>query len=158
MLPADPAHLHRLGFSETEIQKSLARRRPKASKRTASGVLTEHEEQKSIIRWAHVKTREVPDLVRLFAVPNGGKRTQAQAAWAKAEGLKVGVPDLWFPVSRRGYHGLVIELKTLDKASKTSPEQDDWLAWLLERGWFSKMCRGADDAIKTIAIYLGISP
>lgn len=158
MLPADPARLRRLGFTEAEIQKSTARRRPKTSKRTASGVLTEHEEQKAIVRWAHVKRREVPDLTRLFAVPNGSKRSQAQAAWAKAEGLKVGVPDLWLPVSRQGYHGLVIELKTLDKASKTSPEQDDWLDWLREHGWFSKMCRGADDAIKTIAIYLGIAP
>jgi endo-beta-N-acetylglucosaminidase D len=52
-----------------------------------------------------------PELVWLFAIPNGGDRNIAVAGNLKAEGVKSGVADLLLPVARYGYHGFFIEMK-----------------------------------------------
>ena len=147
-------HLRKLGFSEDEVRKSLARGKPKKAKRGKAGYLLEHEEQKKVIRWAREWRLVHPALDRLFAVPNGAKRSRAEAAWAKAEGLKSGVPDLILPFAARGFHGLAIEMKSCAPDAEASPDQTDWLEWLRANGWRAEICRGADAATETISDYL----
>lgn len=147
----DPAKLRRLGFSEEEIAKKAPR---KSSKRTVTGVLTEHEEQKRVIKWAWRASKVWPELSRLFAVPNGAKRSQAEAAWAKAEGLRPGVPDLLLPVRRGGFVGLALEMKSTSKTARVSEEQKDWLQYLQTAGWYTAVPRGAEDAIKMLEVYM----
>lgn len=74
-------------------------------------VPTEDEEQIALFRWAAMMEWKYPQLRRLYHIPNGGKRTKAEAGIFKAMGVKSGVPDVHLPVARGGYHGLYIEMK-----------------------------------------------
>jgi hypothetical protein len=97
-----------------------------------AGKSSEHQQQATVIAWARSRETARPELALLFAVPNAGKRSVRLAAYMRAEGLKAGVPDLWLPVARRGYHGLVIEMKWGDNT--TTEEQERWLVALDMQG------------------------
>ena len=112
----------------------------------------EHEEQVKVFTWARWAEAARPELALLFAVPNGGRRDKVTAARLKAEGVRAGVPDIWLPVARGGYHGLVIELKT--EAGRPTPEQKAWLAALEAQGWQALVCRGATATVRAIENYL----
>jgi hypothetical protein len=92
----------------------------------------------------------------LYAVPNGGKRDKATAAKLKAEGVKAGVPDVFLPVARGGYHGFYIEMKV--GKNKTSPEQNAWLEALKAEGYLVDVSYGWEEAAHKIARYLGHEP
>lgn len=122
-------------------------------------VPTEHAEQCVVVRWFDLSFPQYRG--RLFAVPNGahlagtvGQRC-AKMNRAKAEGLRVGVPDLMLPVPRHGLHGLFIEMKRI-KGSKTEAEQIEWLEFLGSQGYMAVLCKGADAAMDTIKSYLNL--
>ena len=112
----------------------------------------EHEEQVRVFTWARWAEATYPELALLFAVPNGGRRDKVTAARLKAEGVKAGVLDIWFPVARGRYHGLVIELKT--RTGRLTPEQKAWIEALTAQGWKALMCRGAAATVEVIELYL----
>ena len=112
----------------------------------------EHEEQVRVFTWARWAEATYPELALLFAVPNGGRRDKVTAARLKAEGVKAGVLDIWFPVARGRYHGLVIELKT--RTGRLTPEQKAWIEALTAQGWKALMCRGAAATVGVIEWYL----
>lgn len=117
----------------------------------------EHQEQVKLFQWAEKTANAHPALTFLFAVPNWfGVRTAKQGARAKAEGRKRGVPDVWFPVARGGYHGLVIEMK----AGENSPTADQrrWLSFLRTAGWRTWIAYSAEEAQSVILNYLAGSP
>lgn len=120
--------------------------------------MTEHEAQVFVINWANSLVWACPELALLFAIKNEVKipgRAGMQVVRAfKAEGLKKGVPDLCLPVARGGYHGCFIELKK--PGGVISPEQAKWLDALTAQGYYATLCIGPDDAIQTLADYLGI--
>jgi len=66
----------------------------------------EHNEQVAVFAWARWAEAQYPELALLFAVPNGGARNKVTAARLKAEGVKRGVLDIWFPVARGGWRRL----------------------------------------------------
>lgn len=70
---------------------------------------SETTEQISLIGWAAMNEKFIPELKLLYHVANEGKRTNG--ALLKMAGLKTGVPDLCLPVARMGFHGLYIEMK-----------------------------------------------
>ena len=109
-------------------------------------LVSEHSEQCAVIDYC--KIRRYP----VFAIPNGGSRNKAEAAKLKAEGVSAGVPDLFIPIPKQGYHGLFIEMKV--GKNRTSPEQDEWLALLRKSGYKAEVCYGADAAINEIEKYL----
>lgn len=110
----------------------------------------EHREQVAVVKWFDLSYPAFRG--RLFAVPNGGHRHVAVAAKLKAEGVRPGVPDLWLPVQRKGFAGLVIELKA--KGGKLQPNQAEWLDFLGQQGYMAVLCVGADAAMQTIKDYL----
>jgi hypothetical protein len=114
---------------------------------------TEAEEQKLLINWSDVMSRRWPELRLLFHIPNGGSRNAREAKNLKEQGVKPGVPDLFLPVARHGYHGLFIELKRR-KNGKLSDEQEKMLGNLREQGYCAWVCKGADSAIELITGYL----
>ena len=59
---------------------------------------TEHEEQCALFEWADCWFPMVSAL--LFAIPMGGHRHIAVAAKLKAEGVKAGVPDIFFALPK----------------------------------------------------------
>ncbi len=122
--------------------------------------MTEHDEQVTLFEWAQlqVNTGAHPELAFMFAVPNGTYKSMAAAQKFKAEGLKKGVPDVWLPVARGHWHGLVIEMKAVQadgEPGRTSREQREWLEMLSINGYLTAVCIGADEAINLIEEYLG---
>lgn len=118
-------------------------------------VLFEHYEQKAVVDWAGAVQGRYPELRWLYAIPNAAKRSVVTASIMKAQGMKSGVPDLCLPVARKGYHGLYIEMKK-KKNSTTSDNQREWIEGLYKNGYMAVICKGADEAIKTIEWYLEI--
>ena len=113
----------------------------------------EDTEQRIIFQWAAMETAAHPELGLLYAIPNGGKRAIKTAIALKPQGVKSGVPDMCLPVARNGYHGLYIELKR-QKGGTVSETQKSWITALTEQGYKAVVCRGAEEAIRTIKEYL----
>lgn len=149
-----------------------------------SGQPTELAEQFGLVQWVRAwsRAREASGdgSVRFFAVPNGGKRDVTEAAMKLMEGLVKGVPDLWFPQRRRGYSGLVIEMKRaveprLSVSSWSgvggwngevprkglgrwnggviSDSQKEWLESLVAEGYFAVVCHGMQEAKAVVEWY-----
>lgn len=113
----------------------------------------EAQEQIALFQWAAWQTGKYPELKLMHHIPNGGGRNEIEAARLKMQGVKKGIPDIFLPVARNDYHGLYIELKRL-KDSRTSPEQKEMLNELMLQGYYTAICKGADEAIKVITEYL----
>lgn len=118
--------------------------------------MSEHDEQQALFEWAAWNQSKDAALNMLYAVPNGGKRDMATAKRLKAEGVKAGVPDVFLPVARMGYHGFYIEMKV--GKNKTSIEQDVWLTALKAEGYMVDVAYSWVDAATAICRYLGHEP
>lgn len=112
----------------------------------------EEGEQIALFEWLHWMSGTYPELDLLFHIPNGGKRNKLEAYRLKREGVRAGVPDLFLPVARGGYHGLFIELK----AGKGVPTnlQKEWLRRLEVQGYRALIAVGWEEAAKVIMEYL----
>ena len=113
---------------------------------------TEHQHQVTVVSWALLNERKIPELALLYAIPNGGKRDARVAAKLKMEGVKAGVLDLNLPVARGGYLGLWIEMKSGTNGLTAS--QDRWLRDLVAQGHMVAVCWTAEVAIKILETYL----
>ena len=81
---------------------------------------TEDWEQTMFIRWFRT---EYPR-VRIFSIPNGGKRNIVTATRLKATGATAGVPDLYVPE-----WNVWVEMKRRT-SGVLSPAQKDWIEYL----------------------------
>lgn len=126
----------------------LMRRKPRSDH--------EHEEQGAVFAWAAENEAKYPELRWLFAVPNfsgrQGKRTARHGARLKAEGRKVGVLDIWFPVRRGEYPGLVLEMKW--GTNRPTKDQREWIEHLKSEGWCVLVAWSSESAIQSIIAYL----
>ena len=113
---------------------------------------TEEEEQTVVMHWAAMAAGRWPELRLLFHIPNGGKRLKTEAARFRAAGVRSGVPDLFLPCSRGGFHGLWIEMKAM--GGRVSREQERWQTELMGQGYMCAVCYGADAAIEMIKKYM----
>ncbi len=106
----------------------------------------EHLEQCTVIDYCNLKG------IMVMAIPNGGNKGKATAGRMKAEGLRKGAPDLFFPIARGGHHGLFIEMKAHNGVLK--PEQKQWLLDLTINGYKTHVAWSAQEAIDFINVYL----
>lgn len=114
----------------------------------------EHQEQRALIEWARLNERIEPRLKLLFAIPNGRKRTKAEAGMLKAEGVKAGVPDLMLPTKGSwNEHGLFIEMKADD--GKLSKAQGEFAVMVEGEGYAWNLCTSWVKAATIICEYLG---
>ena len=115
---------------------------------------SESQIQRSVIRWWSFSHRGlgVTEERLLFAVPNGGKRSLITACNLKAEGVRAGVPDLFLLVARRGFHGLIIEMKK--PGGRPSAEQKSFIPFLVREGYSVHTCYSFDEAVRVITAYL----
>lgn len=116
---------------------------------------TEEQEQVAVFQWVELMSNRYPELKYCIHIPNGGYRTKSEAVRFKRAGVKKGVPDIFLPVARKGYHGLFIEMKR-QKGGRLSPEQKQWLDGMFEQGYLAVRCDGADEAIGMLQRYLSI--
>lgn len=118
---------------------------------------SEEQEQRTLAAWL--------DLHKILwcHVPNGGARNKATAGKLRAAGVKAGVPDVlvFDPPTRcpdrakGGCHVIgpehacpTFEIKRrMSLASRISDSQQNWLLALGERGWVTRVCFGAGEAI-----------
>lgn len=114
---------------------------------------SEAEEQTAVFNWAAVMARKWPELRLLHHIPNGGSRNAREAHNLRMQGVKAGIPDIFLPVARGGWHGLYIEMKRR-KDGRLSDEQAAMLETLREQGYCAWVCKGANDAIELITEYL----
>ncbi len=135
---------------------------------------SEHGEQAALFCWAAAMANIglAPDLSKMYAIPNGGKRDARTAAMLKGEGVRVGVPDVCLPkpVVAMGYMqrlfgdsepkhemlcGLYIEMKKV-KGGSLSEEQAKRIAELRADGYAAVRCNGWLEARAAIVTYLGL--
>ena len=116
-------------------------------------VPTEDEEQIALFNWAGLAAGAHPELRLLFHIPNGGSRHKAEAGRFRAMGVKSGVPDIFLPVARFGWHGLFIEMKRT-RGGRLSPEQKAWIRDLGAQGYCALVCCGWEEAKENILEYL----
>lgn len=128
------------------------KKRSTAPKNAKFDVPTEHAEQVAFFKWAE---HWLPESMRLllFAIPNGGARHVLTGKKLKDEGVKPGVPDIFFAWPRLGYHGLFIEMKR-KKRSSTSESQESMIATLRSAGYLVVVCKGCEAAQNTIRNYM----
>ena len=123
---------------------------------------SETGEQQALFCWSALPEirQAYPDLKWLFAVPNGGFRHKVVASRLRAEGVKRGVPDIWLPVKRDKWSGLIIELKKISKKKdykiKPTPEQNEWLNYLATQDFGTMVCHGWEHARDALIQYLTI--
>lgn len=112
---------------------------------------SEHQIQASFIRWCELMSSKYEGLDKIFAIPNGGKRNKFVAMKLKREGVRAGVPDLFLPVSKIGYHGLFIEFKT--PKNKQTTTQRQYAEYLIDAGYAYYVVRSLESAIVLIRSY-----
>lgn len=113
-------------------------------KKFRSRITLEFHEQVGFVNWFEDRF----PTVRIFAIPNGGKRSITTAKKLKAEGVKAGVPDLYIPA-----WNLWVEMKRV-KGGRVSPEQKDWHEYLESIGDTVIIGKGAEDASRKVLEFL----
>ena len=118
--------------------------------------MSEHDDQAALIEWARMNEAQLPGVDLLHSIPNGGGRTPRQAATLKAEGVLAGVPDLFLPIARHDFHGMYIEMKTINNGRKTYPtaEQREMHTRLSGEGYLVRVCWTWEEAAEWIERYL----
>ena len=116
---------------------------------------SESFEQETTFKWARANQIKFPDLQLLNGSLNGFKLSTGQAVKAKKQGMLAGMPDIFLPVSKNGFHGLFIEMKK-ENGGRTSLKQKILINKLNNNGYLAVVKYGHKEAIETIKIYLGI--
>jgi hypothetical protein len=103
-------------------------------------IQSEDQEQMLFVQWFR---RQYPT-VRIFAIPNGGKRNIVTATRLKATGATAGVPDLYIPK-----WNVWVEMKR-QTGGVLSPAQKDWIAYLTSIDHKVIVGKGWQDAMQKI--------
>lgn len=90
-------------------------------------------------------------------VPNGGARSETEAAILKGQGVRAGWPDYVLDIPRGPWHGARGELKSVD-GDKPDDNQLDILTRLHRMGYYSMVWFGFEDAKKQLLGYLQLGP
>lgn len=110
----------------------------------------ESQEQQALIKWCAAAKCKYPNLDRIYAIPNGAwVKNKWEGSKLKREGMRAGVPDLFLPVPKHGYHGLYIELK--HGKNTAQPNQKEWIEFLNSMGYKAVVAwefKGAKEAIE----------
>lgn len=115
---------------------------------------TEHQEQVALFDLVALHLKKYPELIDLYAVPNGSYRHIATAKKAKREGQKAGVPDICLPVSSMGYNALYIEMKRSKPRGQLKPHQRETMERLAGYGNLCYVCWGTEGAWEIIRSYI----
>lgn len=111
---------------------------------------SEHGHQRAFFAWLAMNKDRFPNAHLAFAIPNGGLRDKITAAKLKAEGVKAGVCDIFYPVPIV-YHGLFIEMKAAD--GKVSKEQKAIIEAFRNKGYAVTVCWSWRAAVQAFEDY-----
>ena len=135
---------HRLSPSQFKAMQGKKRKKKSHS---------EDDLQISCVSWFDKFIQPKNPHLKLFAVPNGGKRNIIEAARFKKMGVRAGVADL---VLLNGYFDIVpetifIELKT--EKGKHSDNQKEFEAWCRKFGYRYITVRSLDGFMELISLF-----
>lgn len=122
----------------------------KTHRRTPSEL--EHEIQRTFIDWCRIMEGQIPELVLMHAIPNGGWRHPAVGGKLKAEGVLSGIPDLHLPVAREPWKSLYLEVKA--PGGSLSRNQVDRIRELRAHHNVVAVCFGVEELITITTSYL----
>ena len=112
----------------------------------------EDEHQTALTNWARMMRTQYPTLRLYHHIPNGGLRDKRTAARLIGQGVHSGVPDVFIPAARGGYHGIYVELKT--GANSPTPNQNEFMSGAMAEGYYCAVCYGWPCAAAVIEDYL----
>lgn len=117
-----------------------------------SGELAEKSIQQLVLKYikAHPHLNRYFDLIIHY--PSEGKRSIYFGRLLKSLGMKKGVVDLFIAVTKRGYGGAWIELKSADGV--LTKEQKKFLADMKEQNFFTFCAWSVEEAIDILEWYL----
>lgn len=92
------------------------------------------------------------DAAKIFHIPNGGSRNMLEAVSLKAQGVRAGIPDLFLPVARNGFHGLWIEVKA--PSGSVTKKQSERIIELRTDGYLAIVCKSAEEIVSAVTNYL----
>ena len=114
----------------------------------------EDEHQTALTNWARMMRTQYPALTLYHHIPNGGLRDKRTAARLTGQGVHSGVPDVFIPAARGGYHGIYVELKT--GANNPTPNQNEFMSGAMAEGYYCAVCYGWPCAAAVIEDYLSM--
>ena len=139
-------------LSESDLAK-LQSRPPRKPARIVQVIPTEDEEQEALIARARLHEYRYPDLKKLCHIKNEGTTwSHRERGRARALGVLPGMPDLFLPVARHGYHGWFGEMKSL--TGESSDTQELVIRELQKDGYFADVFFGQDTAWECLIWYL----
>lgn len=112
----------------------------------------EFQEQACLITWARLSTGKYPEFALLHSSLNAGKRRAPEAARLKQSGMLAGIPDLFLPCARSGWHGLYIEMKA--KGGAVTPIQKSMHEKLMAQNYLVVVCYSFEHAKTELLLYL----
>lgn len=115
--------------------------------------MSEHQVQASFIQQVDWMANIDPRYLNLFAIPNGGHRHVAVAAKLKREGVRPGVPDLFWALPSGRWHGLFLEMKW--GSGRPSKSQLEWAERLKSAGYGWELCYSVEGAADVCRSYAG---
>jgi hypothetical protein len=79
-----------------------------------------------------------------------------EAVNLKRMGVSKGFPDIEVPLPSGHFHGFYVEMKAL-KGGKLTPEQQEWLNYLRDKGYYAEVARGFEIAKEMFLHYLSFT-
>lgn len=116
----------------------------------------EHDLQVAVVTRSLALAEKHPSILLIHAIPNGGWRGAKTGASLKAEGVIPGIPDLFLPVARCGFHGLYLELKK--RGGKVKDDQWEVMEALHAEGYFVRITNHLQTALSILENYLEERP
>ena len=115
-------------------------------------MLKEKSEQELFVRYCDLKGIVCVHIPNGF--PLGGLRNKfAYINAIKRQGYKTGFVDLMVFAKNSKYQLLFLEFKR-EKGGKLSPQQDKWLNWLNDNGYYARCVKGNAEAVEVLESYL----
>lgn len=113
---------------------------------------SEYDHQCALFDWADMNLGRYPDLVYMFSTLNGVRLPIGLAKKVKRAGMKKGVPDVWLPVPRGQFLGMVFEMKV--RGNSLTIEQAGFLNRMAAAGWATGCFYDWQDAAGAVVLYL----
>lgn len=128
---------------------------------TNHGFLNAMSEEAYTAKGCPHPSKPVPELALIHAIHNQGHGDRVRGARAKAEGVRAGIPDIFWPFPVWGaygnaYAGLYIELKK-PKTGRVSAAQEDVIAHLRRLGYSVRVAYGWREAAEAVVEYEGLT-
>ena len=115
-------------------------------------MLKEKNEQELFVRYCDLKGIVCVHIPNGF--PLGGLRNKfAYINAIKRQGYKTGFVDLLVFAKNKTHSMLFLEFKR-EKGGKLSPQQDKWLNWLNDNGYYARCVKGNAEAVEVLESYL----